>query len=60
MEKYRERFKRGTAYTISEGGLKNQLTYCGRFPGPKRTGLRDETFLVFRLEPRRFPRVKSK
>lgn len=61
MEKYRKRFKRGKAYTIRNGDLKVKITYCGRFQGPKRTssGYPNEEFVVFRLEPKRFPRLKK-
>jgi len=60
MKKARERFRRGKGYTIREGGFTTKITYCDRFKGPKRSEAYQETFLVFRLEPERFPRIRGK
>ena len=55
------KFKKGKRYTIREkGSSPAQITYCDRFKGPKGSERYQETFLVFRLEPKRFPRKPNK
>ena len=60
MNKLRKQFRRGTTYKIAPGGRAANITFWGSFDGPERTGRDEETFLVFRLEPLRSPRIPGK
>jgi hypothetical protein len=58
MAKLRKQFVRGTRYKVKASGLTANITYWGKFRGPKaQRKFPTEAFLIFRLEPNRFPRT---
>lgn len=56
----RKQFRRGVRYAVSGGGLKTNITYWASFRVPtERRKYPEEKFVIFRLEPMRFPRKKK-